>query len=300
MLYTIEDMSWVIYALLAAFLYAVVGIVDKFTITKWIKNPFVPPIIFGAMGFLFSAAIYFFQGFAQLSTFNIALAIFVGIISVVASVAYFKAAKIEEISRLVPMIFISNVFVVILAAVFIGEIFTLEKYAGIFLLIFGATMISSRKFDFKPGKAFWLAMLSGFIWASTAVIVKYLLSFADFWTIFSYTRIGMFIGILPLAYFYLNDFFLAVRKHGNKVIGVMSVNEILALSGIFSATYAMSIGPVTLVQSLISVEPFIVFILSIIISIFLPKILKEEIDRKTLFLKAVAITAVIIGAVLVA
>src|SRR3989338_10113321 len=122
-------MSWVIYALLAAFLYSVVAIIDKFTITKWIKNPFVPPIVFGAIGFLFSAAIYFFQGFAQLSAFNIALAIFAGIISVVASVAYFKAAKIEEISRLVPMLFLNIIFVVILAAVFIGEIFTLEKYA---------------------------------------------------------------------------------------------------------------------------------------------------------------------------
>ena len=67
----------------------------------------------------------------------------------------------------------------------------------------------------------------------------------------------------------------------------------------FFTTYAMSIGPVTLVQSLISTEPLIVFILSIIISVFFPKILKEEIDRKTLLLKAVAIAAVVIGAVLV-
>ncbi len=292
-------MSWVIYALLAAFLYSLVSIMDKFIITKWIKNPFVPPIAFGIAGLLASAAVYFFHGFSSLSIFNIGLAVLSGFFSIAASVVYFKALKIEEVSRVAPMLYLDNLFVIALAAIFLGEFFTFQKYTGALLLIFGAVLIASKKFDFKPGKALKFVLAAGFIWASSAVAVKYLLSFADFWTIFSYTRIGAFVAVIPISYFYLNEFLATIKKHGKKVVLVMSANELFAVSGIFISTFALTLGPVALVQTLISIQPLFVFVLSLLLTVFFPKIIKEEIDRKTLLLKAVAIAAVIIGAVLV-
>ncbi len=293
-------MSWLILALAAAFLYAFVNILDKFIVTKLIKNPLTAVIALGPFGIFGAAVVYIFHGVSPISTANMFLSILSGVIAVVATSFYFKAAKIEEISRVIPVLYMNNFFILILATIFLGEVFTLQKYIGIFLLVFGAIFISSEKFDMRPRKAFWIMMAGGIIYAINAVLIKYLLSFTDFWTIFSYSRVGVFLAVLPLFYLYHKDLFSILRKQGLKVAGVLSLDEIISLSATIISFAAVSIGPVSLVSAIYSVQPFFVLMLSVAISTFLPKILKEKIDRKTLLLKAAAIAAVIIGAVLIA
>ncbi len=292
-------MSWVLFSTLAALIWAVVNIVEKYILTKWVKEPIVPVIILGTVGLLTSFLIYLFHGFAKLSFFNIGLSFIAGIFYILAIAFYFKAVKIEEISRVVPLFYLTPLFILVFAWIFLEEIFTPIKYLGIFLLVAGAIFISSRNFiKLSFGKAFWFMVFASLILSLNAVITKYLLNFADFWTIFSYTRIGAALGLIPV-FFTFPGIISALRKYRKKVIGTMFLNESLNTGSVLLITIATAVGPVTLVNALSSIQLLFVLLFSVILSIFYPEILKEEVRKLTILLKLLAIILMIAGAILI-
>ncbi len=293
-------MLWAVFSILAALTWAVVNVVDKYVLTKWNVKPVVPVMVSGILGLLASFLVYLLRGFSELSLLNIALSLTAGILYLLAIFLYFKSAKIEEISRVVPLFYLTSLFVAILAAVFLGEIFTPTKYFGIFLLVVGAILLSSRNLvRVSVGKALWLMTLASLMLSITTVITKYLLKFAHFWTVFSYTRIGAALGLVPVFCFNLHHFFSVTKERGKRVVATISLNESLNLLGILLVTVAMAMGPVTLVNALSSVQPFFVLLLTVVLSVFYPRVLKEEVDRSTVLSKLVAIILMFLGAFLV-
>ena len=293
-------MSWVLFSILATLVWAIVNTVDKYVLTKLVRKPVILLMILGIIGLIASFLVYLFHGFSYLSYFNISLALVAGILYIIGILFYFKAVKIEEISRVIPLLYLSPLFVSILAAIFLGEIFTPIKYLGIFLLIIGAIFISSKNsIKISFGKAFWFMVLASLVFSVNAVITKYLLGFVDFWTIFSYIRIGAFFALIPIFFFSFKDLIFAVRRYGKKAIIVISLNEILALVGVILITIAMERGYVTLVNAISSIQPFFVLLIAVILSIFYPKILKEEIGKSTVLLKLIAITLMFVGVILI-
>lgn len=293
-------MSWITFSILAAFIWAIVNTVDKYVLTKWVRKPIVPIMILGIIGLIASLFIFLIHGFSYLSYLNITLAFIAGIFYILANTFYFKAAKLEEISRIVPLFSLTPIFVLILATVFLGEIFTLEKYLGIFLLVAGAVLISlknSLRLSFK--KPFWFMMAAIMSFAITLVITKYLLNLADYWTVFAYIRIGTIFALIPIFYFHFGKLISTVREHGKKVIGIISINESLNVIAILFFTIAAASGYITLVESLASTQSFFVLLLTVFLSIFYPKILKEEIGKSTVLIKFIAIILMFIGVILI-
>lgn len=293
-------MLWVILSILAALCWAVVNLVDKYVLTKWVRKPIVPVMIFGIVCLFASLFIYLFRGFSELSYFNIFLAFVAGVFYILMGVFYFKAVKIEEISRVVPLFFLGPVFVLVLAALFLGEIFTPIKYLGIFFLVIGAVLISSKNsLKLSFGKSFWFMMLAVVSVSITGILTKYLLNFADFWTVFAYVRIGMIFPLIPIFYFNFPKLIKTVREHGNRVVAVISANESLNVVAALLFTMALAVGYITLVKALVSIQSFFILLFVVILSMFYPQILKEEITRQTIALKLAAIIIMFIGAVLI-
>jgi len=218
------------------------------------------------------------------------------------SIFYFQALKIEEASRIIPLYSLSPLFILILAKCFLDEVLTPVKYFGVFLSILGAVLISSKSFKdlfrIRSGKAILFVMLSALSISINAVLSKYLLKFTDFWTIFAYTRIGTMITIIPLFCIYLPELININKKYGKKVITIMSGNEVLNLLAVLLVTIATSIGSVTLVNALSSLHLFFLLLITIILSIFRPKILKEEFNKSILSLKIIATILIFTGVIL--
>ncbi|MDI6602953.1 MAG: EamA family transporter [Patescibacteria group bacterium] len=278
---------WITFSILAAFIWAVVNIVDKYILTRWVRNPLIPVMILVTIGLMASIIVYFTYGFSYLSYFNIFLALIAGIFYLLMAIFYFKAVKIEEISRVSPLFYLSPLFILIFATIFLGEIFTLLKYLGIFLLMAGAILISSRDISkISLGRAFWWMILSTIAFALNQILTKYLLNSTDYWTIFAWTRIGAGIGLIPIAYIYFPELIETARKQGKRVIVIILANETFNLLGVLSITIAVSIGYVTLVNALSSIQPFFVLLFAVILSIFYPSILKEEIGKSVIFLNS--------------
>jgi transporter family protein len=291
---------WVIYPIFATMLFAILNILDKFVLSKWVKNALVPVLVAGIIELLSVFLIFLFHGFSFLSLTNIAWAFVAGIFYVVTLVSYYKAAQIEEISRVAPLYNIAPLFTLILAAIFLGEIFSPFKYLGILLLISGAIMISLRSLKIiKLNNAFWLMLLAALSIGVGNVIIKYLLSYADFWTIFGYERLGEIFALLPIIYVSFPDLFATVKKYGMKTVGLMSIGAAVNLIGLLLVTIATSVGYVTLVSALSGVQPFFVLLFAIILSVFFPRILKEEVGKSVIAIKILAIILIFVGVLMI-
>ena len=293
-------MLWVLFSIAAALVWAVVSIIDKYVLVKWVKNPIVPAIILGIVGLLATIIIYLLQGFQPLSSLNIALALFAGIPLMLVSIFYFKAVKIEEISRVVPLFYLGPLFILIFGAIFLGEIFNPLQYLGIFSLIVGAITVSTKNFKkIKITKASLFMMLAALMISIWAIITKHLLNYADFWTIFSYTRIGAIFILIPMLYFSYPDLVSTAKKHGKKAISIIFLNQSLVIIGSILITVATAIGYVTLVNALVSVQAFFVLLFTIILGISYPKILKEDIKKSIVITKLIAIVLMFTGVLLI-
>lgn len=292
-------MSWIFFTLLAVSIWSVGNIVDKYALTKWIRNPIVSVMFYGIVDLPVIFLIYAFHGFSSLSSINIALAFASGIIEILAIFFYFKAVKIEEISRVVPLVELTPLFISILAAMFLGEIFNATKYVGIILLIIGAIIISSKNLKMTFGKAFWFIVLFCLITAIDSIIVKYILNFADFWTIISYTKMGAVFALIPIIYFNFHELTSTAKECSKKAIGAIVLNEFFMLIGGISFIIAVSTGYVTLTNALVSVRPLFVLLLVVMLSIFYPNILKEEISQSTVLTKFIAVAFMFAGAFLI-
>lgn len=291
---------WIFFSILAAFCWSVANIIDKCILTKWIKRPLVPIIISGISALIAGIAVYFICGFSSFAYFYIFLAILNGVIEIFGYIFYFKALKLEEASRIAPLFYLSPLFILIFAAIFLNEIFAPLKYLGILLLVIGAVLISMKGFlRISFGRAFYFMILSVCFGSISALLVKYLLNFADFWTVFGYKSIGMAIGSAPIAYFYFPELIKTAKQYGKKTLIAMSASEILSLSAILFVIIAASFGYVTLVNALSSTQPFFVFGIALILSVFFPKILKEEINKALIIQKIIATVLMFIGAVLI-
>lgn len=294
-------MTWILFSILTAVFWASGNIIDKFVFTRWVVKPLVPVMVGGIVGLLASIIIYLTQGFVGLSGINIFWGILAGVFNVLSYLFYYKAVKIEEISRVIPLYYLMNFFILFLAYIFLGEVLTPIKYLGVFFLAIGAILVSQKdSINFKFNKAFWFMILASVAIAINVVITKYLLNFADYWTIFSYTRgLGVIIALLPIIYLNYNDLVYELKKNGKKAIGMMSVSEILNVFAGLSITFAISIGSVTLVNALASIQPFIVLIFASIISVFYPALFKEDLSRANIFIKVIATVLVFIGVILI-
>lgn len=293
-------MEWIVFALLASVIWAIMNIIDKYIFTRWDLKPIVFLIFFSLIGLIAGIFIYFAIGFGTLSIINIALGLLAGALFMFMVLFYFKAVKIEEVSRVVPLFEVSPLFILIFAMIFLGEVFTTITYIGILLLVSGAFLISTKSLsNFKLGKAFWFMILSVLFLTFNQIITKYLLGFADFWTIFSWTRIGTFLATIPIFIVYFSQFKGVFNKHGNKAVSVITFSQVLSLLGIFFITIAVSDGYVTLANALSSTQPFFVLIFATIIGLFYPKFIREEVSKKLVLQKFIAVLLLVIGAILI-
>jgi len=89
-----------------------------------------------------------------------------------------------------------------------------------------------------------------------------------------------------------------ISKSKPKVAGLVVGNELLNTAGIIVSGYASLLAPISLIGVINGFQPLFVLFLWIIITIFLPKVGKEVIDKNTLIQKVFFILLLIAGAIL--
>ena len=140
-------------------------------------------------------------------------------------------------------------------------------------------------------------------------MLKVLYNEDNFLNVFAWTRMGAFFGTLSffLIPTWRNVILISLRKFKkpekeSKQSGISFIlAKIVGGGGSFLKEYATSLitSSVTIVSALVSVEYVFIFILSIIFSSWVPEIMREKKDIKTILQKISAIFVIAIGMMLV-
>ena len=300
-------MLWIVIAVLSYFLSAVVAVLDKFLLSGRIASAAMYAFLMALFSSFVVVLIPF--GVQWYGRYPVGLAIISGFLFLYGLVAFYAAAKQSEIAKVAPL-----VGVVVAVASFIitsemrlyrGESIGMspEVLLAFALLIGGAFLISFdlplRKTDRVP----FLAVVSGVLFAVSIVILKLSIVEMNFVNGYFWSRAGMFLsGFSLLLIPIFRREILAASSSFSKphpqhaLTGFLFVaNKVSGGIAAFLLAYAVSIGPLSLVHALNGVQFAFVFLLSLLLSFFFPKVYGEKLALNDWIQKACALVLNILG-----
>ncbi|HUS75754.1 MAG TPA: EamA family transporter [Methanothrix sp.] len=296
-------MDWLFLSLLGASALAVTGVIDKFILGRYVRDPLAYLAALVVMQQILIVAIpaYLGWGFVFPQTLY---ALAAGSCQVVLWAAYLLALQVEETSRVAALVYVFPVFVFLGAYLFLGETLAAKDYAGGALLVCSAFLVSYRPAQgaspaiFSPAikymAVFWVFT------AAYALVAKYLLAFMSEWHLILWSSLGSLLAVLPLlGRETARREFAAYFRGGPFLLLALFADEILDFLGRGAFIFAYALGSVALVSSVAALQPFITLVYVILLGLFVPGILPEELDRKTMALKTVAIFLIVVGVYLV-
>ena len=83
------------------------------------------------------------------------------------------------------------------------------------------------------------------------------------------------------------------------MISVNAVNELINLGGGLGMRYAVLLAPLSLVQAIGSTTTLFVFLFGVLLSLFLPKLGREDLSRRNLVQKGVSALLIVAGVYLI-
>lgn len=136
--------SWQSWALASAFFAGLTAVLAKVGVREMDSNlaTFVRTIVI----LVLAGSIVMWQGtfksLSHLDARSITFLVFSGLATGASWLCYFHALKIGPASRVAPIDKLSVVFVLIMAAIFLGESLTLKAVLGVSLMVAGAILVA--------------------------------------------------------------------------------------------------------------------------------------------------------------
>lgn len=307
-------MSWLIIALSSYFLLALANLIDKFLVEKILGSARAYTFVVCIMGllvFLVAPWFLYWPGWLYLL-----LNFFLGGLFALALLLLYASLRRGEASQVLVLVGGSTpIFSAPLAFWLLGETLSHRQIIAILLLISGLLIIA-----FLPKKKvnFWqkifsqlslkqrysrlsifLAIFSGLVYALFFVGSKIAYQSQEFFSAFLWIRLGSAIFVLFILFSSqarreIKDLFK--KKPGrNKNQFLVVGNQALGATGFLLQNYAIYLGPVAIINALQGVQYAWIIILGSMISVFAPKFLKEDLSKKVLFRKVIAVIVIILG-----
>jgi len=312
-------MSWLTVALTAYLILAVVNLLDKFLMDRVLPSSRAYAFFACTLGLLLFAGAPWFLVWPGWLLFFCNLGN--GALFAVAICFLYEALRRGEAARvLVAVGGLTPIFSLIFSLVFFQEQFSLGQWAGIVIILGGVSIIAflpvsrsylSRvlsKLKFRPEAR------AGGLWAAAASALFYSLYFLGtkqayagqpFLSAFIWTRLGA--ALLVLLFLVrasdrkdIMSFWTPARHTQDKNKYLVFISQGLGSLGFILQNYAIFLGSVVLVNALEGTQYAFILILSTLLAVAAPKLLKENFSWNIMLRKAAAILAIAAGLYLIA
>lgn len=298
-------MHWILLTMVTRLSWSLTNIGEKYMVDKRFKNPFVYAFLGFIAGLLGLVVVPFIE--FKMVEFDILLWIILASFSFFVGVMfYIKAVQMEEVSRINLLWSFIPVFSLIGSAYILGETLTgLQFSAFIFLVLGGfiASLHAKSSGRFRFSRATILMIIGCASISIYDIVIRYLTNERgiSFGLIFVYTSI-IFV-LLGFLLFISREFrrdFVEESKHflqWKVLLLILGIN-MLSKIGLLFDMWALSLAPAPLVNSTEGVQAIFVFLITIFLTLSFPHIITEEIDKRNIILKVIAICFVVVGLVI--
>ncbi len=297
-------MTWLTAAIAAAAIMSVVSIVDSHLISK--RLPSLRALLLPVGILVIGVGLIILNLYPLpegVGVTPLVVAVGSGIVRVAGALLMLRAMRSEEVSRIIPVVTTSPIFVAILAVPILGEALGYAEWLAIFMTVAGAVLISIRRDSDGQGvrlhKPLMVLIISSMLFGVATVASKYALDYITFWNMYSINALCM--GTVFLLFSVRPKTLKEVRdiSKRNQVLALMLLNECIAIGGIILSFWAIERGPVSLVSTVMSTRPAFVFLYALALSLFFPAVLEEHLSKGVIVTKIVAISLIIGGVTLV-
>jgi len=294
-------MSWIFLALGSHVFWAGENILTKYSVDKKIKNPYVFLILFTLLeGVIF--IIWPFINFTLPPLPVIGLLVLAGFLYFFGGFPYIKAMQSEEVTRvnilwgLIPVISLFFGY-------FFGERISGQESLALLILVFGTILASihlgTGKWRFS--RAFWLMLVACTAFSAYGVVMHQVFKTTPFLNAFILILFFDFLYSLIVLFFskkWLKEFKETVGLIDWKFGLVLFLTVFTALGGGILNQLALSLQQASLVFALEGFQIIFVFVITVLLTVFLPKILQEKFDKKNLLFKLLALVFIVVGIVI--
>ena len=297
-----------ILAVLAAVFYAMTNHIDKYMVSRAVKNADHRSLVIvsTAIAGLAMTIIYLFICNFQLSFDWQSILILFGnsILYAITLVFWFKAIGRDDATVVVIMFQLIPVFSLLLSPLLLrDQTISLLQLIGGIIITFAALFITyepdKKKFSKKKLGTLALMTLTSLGYTIWFIIERYINQDHDFnqttlWSNITLCAVGILILIFVKSY---RKSFVKLMKHdAAKVLTLNLFNELFnSFGGVFS-TYAGTMASVALVSFITQgVQPFAVMTLGILLTKIFPKMHKEKPSKKEFTKRIIAIIICIAG-----
>ncbi len=292
--------NWLFLALLAPAVYTVVNFIDKYVIEHKVKDYRGMPIYAAIVGLVIGSIFWVIFGFPKLPIFDGFLVVITGILTLFGYALYFNALSKNQTSYIIGLFQLIPLITLILSVIFLHENISSIQLLGFALILVSAIALSVKKEKkkLKLNSAFYLIVVADLFFALSNVILKFAISANSFTKIFSYESWGIPAGglILWIVFPKVRIAFLKTTSSvGNRVLGIMFLNEIIFICSKVLTFLAISLGPVALVSVLGSTQIFYGLAYGFILTLIAPSIFKEDIKGENLVKKIIFMALLFIG-----
>lgn len=296
-------MPWYFFASIPPLLYSVSNYVDKFLLDKKIKEPVAITSLSGMVSGLLGVIFWASTGFKILTAFQAILIIGSGLLLNFYIIPYYQALKNDDASRVVPLFQFIPVFTLILSSVFLKETLAVKQIIGLILIVAAGFLLSAEKVEgriFKLRKSLWLMLLSGFMYGAIGILFRFVSRDASFWTILGYEYIGT--GLGGVGMFLIPKVRKSISIQISQIksaLPILAVNDGISVIAQMSEVYAVTLVAVPLVNTISGTQPLIVIILGLILSVWFPHLIKEDIRKIVVAHKLFSVLIIFAGLYLV-
>ncbi len=291
---------YILLAIIGFTLLAGVSILDKFILSKQVASSTILTF-YNSIVLLPLVILLFFDLVWPASAGAWGAVIISGVGFWIGLIFLFKGITESEISHIGPLLgAIVPIFTVIFSSLFLSEVLDNHQLLAVGLLVLGCLIISFENSHDHHGwhRGMWWGILSGAAFAASHTASKYIYGDLGFYSglVLSRTIIGV-CGLLML-------FLPAVRKNifvkktnpsPKKKSFLVLFNLVLAFGAILLVQYAISLGSVSIVNSLESVRYGFLVILVAVMSKFFPKLFKEDYSRGEIWQEIIAVIIIAVG-----
>ena len=227
-----------------------------------------------------------------------------GVLYMGAMLFYLRAIQSEEASVVAPLFQASTLFTFLLGYVFLHEKPGPSQLAGGALVVGGALGLSFRpgasREGFK-GRLIMLMLGATFVLALSTVLFKFFAIRDDFWTttFWTFAGEGLFGMALLLNPDYRRQFAELFRRNPGAMAGVNAANELINLGAGLAVRYAALLAPVVLVSAISSTTSFFVFAFGILLTLFFPRLGREDLSTGNLVRKGLGAALIALGVFLI-
>jgi len=298
---------WLLYAFSGPVMWAISTHIDKFLVDKYFRDSdtAVLMVFTALLGVIALPVIWFFDpkvfGLSLTATMVMTLS---GILYMGAMLFYLRAIQSEEASVVAPLFQANTLFTFVLGVVILHELPRWQQLLGAGLVIAGALGLSLDKklhlTSFKP-RLVLLMLAATFAVALSSVVFKFFAVQDEFWstTFWTFVGEGLFGAAILAMPQYRRQFMTLFRRNPGAVIGVNAANELINLGGGLGVRYASLLAPVALVSAISATTTFFVFLFAILLTVFFPKIGREELSARNVVQKALGGLLIMAGVVLI-